>query len=141
MTPRRPIVIETEKDLAEAARIKQQTETLKALQKRWAELSRDRTPMALRVDALEQRISSVEKRIGKLEEALNSSPEKALALPLMRKDLDAQKDSASQAVSSLQSSIDHLYDLTFAFIGAIGLTIMGLGIRAFVSHRARLDTD
>lgn len=138
---RTPVMVEKEADRAETEKIKQQIAALKALQNRWTELSRDRSPTALRIDALDQRVAAVEKRMQKLEEVLGTAPEKALALPLMRRDLDAQKEVSGQSILAIQSSIDHLYDLTYTFLGGIGLTIFGLGISAFISKKSLSGID
>jgi predicted nucleic acid-binding Zn-ribbon protein len=58
------------------------------------------------VQALETKIADLNERLGKLESAIESSPEKALAIPLLRKDIEDEK----QNVLRLRADVAQIYD-------------------------------
>ena len=80
------------------------------------------------LSTLERRVTAIAKRQEELDTILATSPDKALAVPLLRKDLDAQKESVAQSVASLRASLDQLYDLTKWLLGALTVSAASLAI-------------
>lgn len=91
---------------------------------------------------LERRVAIIAKRQEELDAILTTSPDKALAVPLLRKDLDAQKENVAQSVASLRASLDQLYDLTKWLLGALAVSVASLAISTYLPKpRATGDGD
>jgi hypothetical protein len=89
--------------------------------------------------ALTNEISLLGRRLELLEEGLLNSPEKALSVPLLRKDLESLKERFVAESLETTRSVDRMYDQNKWFIGlmftmAIGL--MGLAISNFIQARS-----
>lgn len=84
---------------------------------------------------LSLRLERLEARQVRLEQAILTTPEKALAMPLLRRDLDAAKDANTQALASIKANVDQVYDLTKWFIGALAVGIFSLAIPSLLSRR------
>jgi len=87
---------------------------------------------------LDQTIKRLEKRLLVLEESVSLNPEKALSIPLLRKDVLILEKSVSNDVSMLKREVDRVYDQGKWFIGLMVtmlLTIIGLAVSTLVSTR------
>ena len=115
------------KDLAELQRQNQQlSEQLKNISPKGTSL-----PNA-DVAKLTVRLGSVETQLKALDDAIDQTPDKILAVPILRKDLDDLKDSYRQNVTATQVQIDRVYDQNKWFIGlmitmAVGLLTLAVG--------------
>ena len=94
-----------------------------------------RTPADVRLNQIVSRLDSIEAREARLEQAIMSNPEKALAMPLLRRDLDAAKEANVQGIAAVKASVDQVYDLTKWFIGALAVGIFSLAIPNLLSRR------
>lgn len=81
------------------------------------------------------RLDAIEARQARLEEAILTTPEKALSMPLLRRDLEATREANSQALTALKANVDQVYDLTKWFIGALAVGIFSLAIPNLLSLR------
>jgi len=88
-------------------------------------------PENARLADIEARLDAVTKKQAELESYIMATPEKALAVPLLRRDLDAQKDSAAQSAASLKANIDQLYDITKWLLGTMAVSVLGLAFSTF----------
>lgn len=83
------------------------------------------------VAEVKQQLERVDARLALLERAISNSPEKALSLPLIRKDIESvvrQQEWQSGEIRSLTGSIDSLRTLMITGLGALllaGLTMLG----------------
>ena len=83
-------------------------------------------------------IVALSSRMKSLEDALLENPEKALAIPLMRKDMKQIEDAHKQSVATMVRSIDRIYDQNKWFIGTMALGLITLAISSFVQTRQKL---
>ncbi len=67
--------------------------------------------------------------IAKLNAAIQQSPDKALAVPLLRKDFDNMRDMYRHDLENTQSEISRVYDQNKWFIGL--MFTMAIGIIGF----------
>lgn len=87
---------------------------------------------------LGEAVKRLEKRMTVLEEGVSSNPEKALSIPLLRKDVTILERSVANDVSALRREVDRVYDQGKWFIGLMVtmlLTIIGLAVSTLVSTR------
>jgi len=70
--------------------------------------------------------AAVEKRLTDLETAVITDPPKALAVPLIRRDLDALRLQAAHDVETLKAENSRVYDLMRWLIGLMALVSLGL---------------
>jgi hypothetical protein len=98
------------------------------------------TEAGVQVAALRSDVQSSAARIQTLEKGLLDSPEKALSVPLLRRDLENIKQAYKEDLETLVRSTDRVYDQNKWFIGlmftmAIGL--VGLAVSNFVQGRRK----
>ena len=94
-----------------------------------------KTPVDLRLDSLAAQTLSVDGRLGKLEAAVMVSPESALAVPLLRKDLDNLRETYRRELETVSKQVDRIYDQTKWFIGlmvSMVVSLFGLAITIFL---------
>lgn len=90
------------------------------------------------IKTINNRLSNLEKRMNSLELALLMNPSKALALPIIRKDLDNTRDSFKSSLSQTKLEVDRIYDQNKWFIGlmlTIALSVLGMAITTFVTKK------
>lgn len=89
---------------------------------------------SLEAKKLENNIELVSNKLINLESALTADPAKALAVPILRKDLDNAEKSIRAELSQTKSNIDRIYDQNKWFIGlvfTIALSVFGMAIGSF----------
>ena len=87
-------------------------------------------------------VEAVDNRLKALEAAIVESPSKALTIPLLRKDLDALRESQTQAVAGANDAIGRVYDLNKWFIGlmlTIAVSVLGLAISNILQARKKTE--
>jgi TolA-binding protein len=108
-----------------------------ALKKAQAEIVR--LPAADRVQiqntAIVERMAEVERRQQRLEQAILNSPEKALTMPLMRRDIENMREANAQSVSAIKQNVDQIYDLTKWLLGALTVGVMSLALVNFLTKK------
>ena len=77
---------------------------------------------------LEGNVADVTGRLSKLEEAILSTPERALAVPLLRQDLDRFKEQYQRDIDAVALDVGRAYDINKWVIGLIATAILGLAI-------------
>jgi len=76
-------------------------------------------------------VSNVSGRVKSLEDAIVASPDKALAIPMIRKDVDFLQKSQVDDRVALKAELERLYDFNkwfFGLIATMALTILGLAL-------------
>jgi len=81
------------------------------------------------------RVDDVERRQQRLEQAILNSPEKALSMPLIRRDIDNMREANTQNLSAIKQSVDQIYDLTKWLLGALAVGVLSLAIANFFTKK------
>lgn len=84
-----------------------------------------------------QQLSGVSNRMSELESALTVNPGKALAVPILRKDLDSAEKSLRAELMQTRAEIDRIYDQNKWFIGlmfTVALSVLGMAVST-ISNR------
>lgn len=87
---------------------------------------------------ISQNVSFVSERIKALEEALTTDPAKALAVPILRKDLDNIEKSLRSELAQTRTEIERMYDQNKWFIGlifTIALSVLGMAVSSFTNRK------
>jgi hypothetical protein len=117
-----------------------------------ADLRRDVDHLRIRLQAIQEMASSgtrvsdeatqirqVDARLGVIERGLVDTPEKALSVPMMRRDLVALERSSETQISSIRDDVARLYTLMLWLIGIIVTISLGLVGLIFALGRAKKD--
>jgi hypothetical protein len=102
-------------------------------------LSSDRT--AAVIAELSGQISNVTSRINSLEDAISASPEKALAIPMMRKDIETIQQNQTEYKTAIEGEIGRLYEFNKWFFGLIALMALSNAGLAFSAARGNKDKE
>ena len=89
----------------------------------------DGTAVALKFDAVETRLRGVEERlriVDVIEAAVTESPERAMSIPMLRKDIDLLQEDVSGDVSGIRLEIARIYDLGKWFLGLVATMAVGV---------------
>lgn len=65
------------------------------------------------------RVQVIEEKISLIERAMGNNIDRALAVPLMRKDLDQLASAFEKRISSVENNIDRIYGLMIWLIGIV----------------------
>jgi len=85
-------------------------------------------------------IAVLTSRVKTLEDGLLDNPEKALAIPLIRKDIQKLEVSYQENIAAMTQNIDRIYDQNKWFIGLIftmAIGLISLSISNFVQMRKK----
>lgn len=91
------------------------------------------------VAAMKAEIQALGKDFASLKEIVIESPEKALAIPLLRKDMNALESKQAAVAASTKEQIDRIYDFSKWFLGLMITLAIGLVTMGFV-RRPKTDT-
>jgi hypothetical protein len=89
--------------------------------------------------AFENRVIQIERRQQALERIFTPNPMRSLELPLLRRDIEAVRDSNAQAMEAMRRSVEQVYDLSKWLIGAVLLGLLSLLASHFLPKRERKD--
>ena len=64
--------------------------------------------------------------VAKLEAAINESPEKSLAIPMLRKDIQVIAKQMDEIRATTRSEIEHTNDMQNRILGAIGAALLSV---------------
>ncbi len=99
------------------------------------------TEVAIRFENLDSRLDELAKQleiVEVIEQAINDSPERAMSIPILRKELDLLKSDVVEAVDALRAEIDRIYDLGKWFLGlmaTMAIAVMGLVIGNLIKRK------
>ena len=85
--------------------------------------------------ALEGRLARVEAAQAQLSSVILTTPEKAVAIPMMRRDIDELKVADLRNADALKYEIDRIYDFGKWIIGGFGAGILSLATSQFIRRR------
>lgn len=94
-------------------------------------------PVSAEVTAINNRLSVVEAEQKRLGAIITDNPEKAMSIPLMRRDIEDMKTNQVQAADGLKREVDRLYDLNKWIIGGLAAGVLGLLVREIFGRRER----
>lgn len=92
------------------------------------------TELSVELIETKNKVANLESKIQALESAILADPAKSLAVPLLRKDLDNNRENFSAEITQAKLEIERIYDLTKWFIGlmfTIALSVLGMAVSSF----------
>ena len=92
-------------------------------------------PVSSKVKEIEAKIDTVNSKLDALNKAILESPEKALALPLLRRDMDSLQKQYVSAVNNLEQEVSRAYDIFKWVTGTMFLGVISLAVGVFVKPR------
>lgn len=96
---------------------------------------------------LESRIENISNQLGiikTIENAIVDSPERAMSIPILRKDMDSLQKGIADDVASLRTEIERIYDLGKWFLGLIAsmtISILLLAVAEFRKNKTSSTTQ
>jgi hypothetical protein len=87
---------------------------------------------------ISQRVVNIEDKLTALEQALTLDPAKALAIPILRKDLDNAEENIRNELKQTKAEIDRIYDQNKWFIGlmlTMALSVLGMAVGSFFGRK------
>ncbi len=88
--------------------------------------------VSTRLKELDVKVSSIDEKLNALNKAIMASPEKALEIPMLRRDVLALQKQYENATMSLEREITRAYDTIKWVVGTIVLGIIGLVVSLFL---------
>jgi hypothetical protein len=134
-TDGRPIAIPLKDAFQEEIKgLSDEIDKLKVQLKSIAEIPKD-NPLAPKIALIESDLSKLKNDLDNLNYVIIDSPNKALQIPLLKKDMDSMKKEIILRFSSLEKSINKSYDIVKWVIGTILLSILGLAVSILLQQR------
>lgn len=93
------------------------------------------TPDNVRIEALESKINSLESKLNILNNILGTSPEKNLALPLMRKDIEALSSTIKASTDYSDKQLERFITLFYWIIGVLAAGIISIATALYFGLR------
>lgn len=90
----------------------------------------------LEYSMLKERVESINERLTSIERSISDSPEKALSIPMLRKDQENMAKSMEAAKIAVKVEMDRLYEQQKWMLGGIGavlLTVIGAALSALAN--------
>lgn len=84
------------------------------------------TPENVRIEELEVKLSEVQNKVNALSDILSDTPEKAMSLPLMRKDLDSLNTSIKVVSDYSDKQLERFITLFYWIIGVLTIGIISI---------------
>lgn len=79
-----------------------------------------------------KRQNTLSARLSLIEKVILESPSKALEIPMLRRDIDSNRLGNTEAVASIQHSVDRVYDQNKYVMITIAVSIILLAVSTFV---------
>ncbi|MHB8950196.1 MAG: hypothetical protein ACYC4S_14170 [Rhodoferax sp.] len=125
---------------SEAKTLQQEVATLKAsmasIQAASASAPISPTEVGRKVTANAAQLADVSTRLQRLEQAILATPAKALEIPLIQRDIEAIKQAQITSTAALKDSVDRVYDQNKWLLGGVSVSILALGLSAFLRAKA-----
>lgn len=93
--------------------------------------------VASEIQVIKVAVKNLEEQINIINKAIIQSPEKALSIPMLRKDVDALKLQNEHTAKSLEREIGSAYEIIKWVLGTIVLGILGISASVFVATREK----
>ena len=107
---------------------------LEQIKRRQDELTA-KQPVPEPISQLQRRLDQIEQRQERLERIIVEDPNKALELPLLRRDIEAVKENEEVSSEATRRSVEQVYDLSKWLIGAIALAVLSLAVNTFLRRK------
>lgn len=91
--------------------------------------------VATKLKELDAKVVALQSNLDALNKAIMSSPEKALEVPMLKRDISALQAQHENATKSLEREITRAYDTIKWVIGTIALGILGLAASVFLKGK------
>ena len=116
---------------------------LSDVQARLAALSTPSDPaiVGAKLQAAEIALTTLQEELRGMEAAVGESPEKALAVPLLRKDMDALRASGSESLAAVEADLERQYDLMKWILGTFALGMLTVVITVVTASRSTSATS
>lgn len=99
------------------------------------ESSPQNVSVSAKIEAIENRIDIMATHIEVINNTIMASPEKALAIPLLRRDVLSLQQHYEHTIQSLESDIEQTYSTMKWVIGTIVFGILGISTSVLISAR------
>ncbi len=93
------------------------------------------------IDQIRTAEAKLDARLGALEASIMASPEKAVALPMLKQQLDSLQDRTHSDLDGIRGEIGRLFTLTQWFIGLMFTIALGMFGLSFNLRKAATPTD
>jgi hypothetical protein len=82
----------------------------------------------IRLSKIDTDLTNVISKTTTLEQIIMQDPAKALEIPLLKKDMESSNKDLESNISSLKGDIERIYQLFFAFVIAMAISVLALAI-------------
>jgi len=109
-----------------------------ALSKKLVEGLAQAKPANVETARLATQVAELQSEVSELREAIGQSPEKALAIPMLRKDVENFREGYRRDLEATQSEINRVYDQNKWFLGLVAtmaLAMISLAVSNFLLLR------
>lgn len=110
-----------------------------------AQVRQPSTGTDARLDApAEARLGEIDTRLKAFESAIAASPERALSIPLLRRDIDELRTTYKQNQDQFAQQLDRIYGQNQWFIGlmfTVALGLIGVAVPTLIQSRKRAESD
>jgi len=124
------LIIKTETSPA----LQKELEALKAQLASLQEIPND-VKVSAKLEVFEAKITQFESQLNVINKAILQSPEKALEIPMLRRDIASLQKQYENSTESLEREIIGAYETIRWVIGSIVLGILGLAASVFLKER------
>jgi hypothetical protein len=93
------------------------------------------------VTTIKETVGTFDGRVDRLEQALMTSPEKSLALPLLRQELDRSTEQHLRDIESVRSDVGRVYDINKWVFGLIAASLLGLTLNTMLTKRPKPPSE
>lgn len=98
------------------------------------------SPQPVQLASLESKIDALGARLNILESSISNSPERALAVPMLRKDHDALAKQVNDSAVALKLEYDRLWGILMLILTVAGTAVLGVGgwvFKSLITHPSR----
>jgi hypothetical protein len=93
--------------------------------------------LSAQLTGLQDKVAILEKNYSVIETAVEDNPERAMSIPLIRKDLDNLRNDLQSGQVAAQQEIDRVYDQSKWVIGGIFICVLGLFAQNWFATKAK----
>lgn len=97
-------------------------------------------PVASKIIELETKIENIQKSLNDLNKIIVESPEKALELPLVRRDISAMEQKIDSSVKNVETQLARAYDMFKWVLGTLVISVLSLAIGMFFKDKREKNT-
>ena len=87
------------------------------------------------LSALDARLKQLEQKQQRIERVIIADPNKALELPLIRRDLEALEERQAVSIEATRRSVEQVYDLSKWLIGALAVGVLSLALNTLLRRK------